>query len=95
MKREIKVDLAIVNNEKMRALNREHRGQDKAVEVLAFPYNEELPDGIYFLGEIVVNRDQAKSKEEILELVKHGARNLLGDFKFEIPNHKSQTNSKH
>jgi ssRNA-specific RNase YbeY (16S rRNA maturation enzyme) len=45
--------------------------------VLSFPYNEDLPEGVYFLGEIVVNVDEVKTKEEIIERVVHGAKDLL------------------
>ena len=76
----IKVGLAFVNNKKMQELNKKYRKVDEPTDVLAFPYNEDLPDGMYFLGEIVVNLDQVKGEEAILERIVHGARNLLGDL---------------
>lgn len=81
MMKDIKIGLAFVNNKKMRELNRRYRQVDEATDVLAFPYNEGLPDGVLFLGEIVINGDQVKRKEEILELVRHGAENLLQEMK--------------
>jgi rRNA maturation RNase YbeY len=77
MAKNIKIGLALVDDQKMRTLNKKYRGQDKAVSVLAFPYNDELPDGTLFLGEIVVNVDQARTEDDILERIQHGAKNLL------------------
>jgi probable rRNA maturation factor len=76
----LKIGVVLVNNQKMRQLNKKYRGKDKAVKVLAFPFDEKQPDGIYFLGEIVVNKDQVSTKEELLELINHGAKNLLKNF---------------
>lgn len=77
----LKIGLAFVSDQKMQELNKKHRHVDEATDVLAFPYNDELPDGTLFLGEIVINGDQAKSKGEILELIRHGAENLLKSVK--------------
>lgn len=77
---DIKIGVAVVGDQKMRELNRDYRRQDKAVRVLAFPFNEEQPDGVYFLGEIIINKDKVSSKEELLELINHGAWNLLKGF---------------
>ena len=73
----LKVGLALVNNGKMKKLNRTYRNVNEPTDVLAFPYNEDLPDGTYFLGEIVVNLDEVKGKEEVLRRIIHGAKNLL------------------
>ncbi len=71
----------------MKKLNKQYLGRDETTDVLAFPVNEKLPDGFYFLGEIVVNADvvkqQAKDykvseKEELARLITHGALHLLG-----------------
>ena len=79
MKR-LKIGLAFVNDKKMQELNKTYRKVDEPTDVLAFPHNEDLPDGTYFLGEIVVNLDQVAGKEAILERIAHGAKNLLEDF---------------
>jgi probable rRNA maturation factor len=76
MKR-LKVVLAFVNNKKMRKLNKQYRKIDEPTDVLSFPYNEDLPDGTYFLGEVVVNVDQIKNEGELIEKFVHGLKNLL------------------
>jgi len=76
----LKVGLAFVNNKKMQELNKTYRTVDEPTDVLAFPHNEDLPDGTYFLGEVVVNLDQVKGKEAVLERIVHGTKNLLKEF---------------
>ena len=75
------VGLVLVGDEKMRQLNRQYRKIDESTDILSFPYNEDLPEGIYFLGEVVVNVDEVKGEEEILERITHGAKNLLKELK--------------
>lgn len=77
VRKNLKIGLAFVDDGKMRELNKKYRRVDEPTDVLSFPFNEDLPDGTYFLGEIVINGDQVRSKEEILELIRHGAKNLL------------------
>lgn len=77
----LKVGLAFVGDKKMQELNKTYRGVDAPTDVLAFPYNEDLPEGTRFLGEIVVNVDEVRGKEAILERIVHGAKNLLKEFK--------------
>jgi len=76
----LKIDLAFVDDKKMQELNKKYRKVDEPTDVLAFPYNEDLPEGTHFLGEIVINLDQVKGKEAILERIVHGAKNLLKNF---------------
>jgi len=78
---DLKVGLAFVGDTKIQELNKKYRKIDEPTDVLAFPHNEDLPDGTYFLGEIVVNLDEVGGKEAILERIVHGAKNLLKDFK--------------
>lgn len=77
----LKVGLAFVNDQKMRELNKKYRNVDEPTDVLSFPYNEDLPDGTYFLGEVIVNVDEVRGEEEILERITHGAKNLLKELK--------------
>ncbi len=77
----LRIGLAFVSDKKMQELNKKYRNVDEPTDVLSFPFNEELPDGTYFLGEIVVNVDEVKGKEAILERIVHGAKNLLKEFK--------------
>lgn len=82
----------------MKKLNKKYLDRDETTDVLAFSMNEELPDGVYFLGEIVVNRDAAKrqakqykvsEKEELARLITHGALHLLG-FEDKTPANKKK-----
>ena len=73
----LKIGLAFVDDKKMQELNKTYRDVDAPTDVLSFPYNEDLMEGMYFLGEIVVNLDQVKGKEDILERIVHGANDLL------------------
>jgi len=75
--KKLKIGLAFVDDRKMKKLNKTYRQVDEPTDVLSFPFNEDLPEGVYFLGEIVVNVDEVKGEEEVLERVVHGARNLL------------------
>ena len=77
----LKIGLAFVGDEKMQELNKKYRKVDEPTDVLSFLYNEDLPDGTYFLGEIVISLDQVKTKEEVLQRIIHGAKNLLKEFK--------------
>ncbi len=71
----------------IRALNREYRKVDRSTDVLSFPDGERLPDGITFLGEIVISLESARRQarelghgevRELEELVLHGVLHLLG-----------------
>jgi len=84
---DIHVAIIFADDEKMQGLNRRFRKEGGVTDVLAFPINEELEDGVLFLGEIVVNRQQARrqaqeyevsEEEEIARLIIHGALHLLG-----------------
>jgi len=83
----MRVSFALVNGRRMKKLNKKYLGRDESTDVLAFPMKEKLPDGVYFLGEIVVNADAARrqareykvsEKEELARLITHGALHLLG-----------------
>jgi probable rRNA maturation factor len=83
------VIIAILPDAKVRALNKQFRGLDKATDVLSFPSGPEDPlrHGPKFLGEIVIARGiaqkQAKNlahptKIELRVLALHGLLHLLG-----------------
>lgn len=83
----MKVGLVFVNDAKMKELSEQYFGSSVTTDVISFPLKEKLPDGIYQLGEIIVNLDQARrqaqefklsEKEEIARLITHGALHLLG-----------------
>jgi len=63
------VTLVISGDRKIRAWNREHRGQDKVTDVLSFRHEEYMGN---ILGEIIINRQElerlAKYQELFVEL---------------------------
>ena len=80
--------IAFVSDKKIRELNRQFRGIDKATDVLSFP--SDGPD----LGDIAVSVDTAaaqakenglKLDEEIAQLILHGLLHLSG-YDHEIDN---------
>jgi probable rRNA maturation factor len=80
-KSEYSATIAFVSDKKIRELNRQFRGIDKATDVLSFP--SDGPD----LGDIAVSVDTAaaqakenglKLDEEIAQLILHGLLHLSG-----------------
>jgi len=74
------ISLVLVDDQKMRGLNKKHRGSDAITDVLSF----NLGSG---LGEIFISRERAKSqaracgrsfKRELATLFVHGLLHLLG-----------------
>ena len=49
------LSVVFVSRQKMRALNREHRGKNKATDILSFPLSEEA-------GEIYLNLEETKKE---------------------------------
>ena len=83
----IHISISIVNDSEMKKLNKEYLDRDYPTDVLSFNIDEGQEDGTYYLGDVVVNRDQAKRQaneygnsleEEIGELIEHGILHLLG-----------------
>lgn len=86
VRKPIYISVKISNDKEIQALNKLHLGRDFPTDVLSFNANENEEEG-YFLGDIIVNYDQAKrqaskyknsKKEEIAQLVEHGVLHLLG-----------------
>ncbi|GIW69748.1 MAG: hypothetical protein KatS3mg101_0495 [Patescibacteria group bacterium] len=86
-KENIYISFSIVGDKEMRKLNKKHLGRDYPTDVLSFPINDKSEDGTYYLGDVVVNRDQAKRQaqkygndleHEIADLAAHGVLHLLG-----------------
>lgn len=76
------INLVLVNDKKIRRLNRKFRNKDCATDVLAFPMGEE---GV--LGDIAISAETAKRnakrfrikyKDELKRLVIHGVLHVLG-----------------
>ncbi len=81
------VSLVLAGDGRLRELNRTWRGVDRPTDVLSFPGGEILPDGVHFLGEIVISVDRAAEQardlghsleRELEELTLHGLLHLLG-----------------
>lgn len=81
--------IALADDALLRRLNREHRGQDKATNVLAFPLAEPGDDPALpaLLGDVVIAREtvlreareQGKSAaDHLAHLVVHGTLHVLG-----------------
>ncbi|MEK7615893.1 MAG: rRNA maturation RNase YbeY [Patescibacteria group bacterium] len=71
---EVEVGVYIVSPEKMRELNKKHRGKDKSTDVLSFPIR--IKHDILYLGDIFVNKEEPPSRLPFL--VVHGFLHLVG-----------------
>ena len=66
----------LVDEERIRALNREHRGRDEPTDVLSFPVDEDGPAaGPRELGDVVICPPHTADLEEA---VVHGVLHLCG-----------------
>ena len=87
------LSVTLTDNESIRALNSEHRGIDRATDVLSFPLGDENgfdtdPEtGAILLGDIVISMERAKEqaeeyghsfKREFAFLLTHSLFHLLG-----------------
>jgi len=73
--------------EESRALNKQYRKKDYPTDVLSFPFNEEVPEEGFYLGDIFIcypiAEEQAKEngitiEEELFTLMLHGVLHLAG-----------------
>ncbi|MEK7595781.1 MAG: rRNA maturation RNase YbeY [Patescibacteria group bacterium] len=87
MKTKSFVNLYFTDDKEMQGINKKYRGKDYPTDVLSFSYDEEVPDGKFYVGDIVVNLDAAKRQalensltleEEVSKLVAHGMLHLQG-----------------
>jgi probable rRNA maturation factor len=66
----------LVGAERIRALNREHRGRDAVTDVLSFPVDGRGPaSGPRELGDVVICPEHA---DDLIEATVHGALHLCG-----------------
>jgi probable rRNA maturation factor len=81
------INITLVKDEKMLELNSQYKKKDYPTDVLSFNINEKMEDGKFYLGDVVVNIDQAQRQageygntlqQEISELAGHGILHLLG-----------------
>ena len=83
-----KIHVHFVGDKEMQKLNKKHLNKDYPTDVLSFNINENLPDGEYYIGDVIVNIDQAERQKdeygnkdirnELSDLVAHGVLHLLG-----------------
>jgi probable rRNA maturation factor len=87
LNQEIYVSVTLSNDSELKKMNKKYLDRDFTTDVLSFEINEKQEDGTLYLGDIVVNKDQAKRQakdydnsfeEEISDLVGHGILHLLG-----------------
>jgi probable rRNA maturation factor len=68
--------IQIVDAERIRELNREHRGRDRPTDVLSFPVDEDGPAlGLRELGDVVICPEHTR---DLSEAVVHGVLHLCG-----------------
>ena len=68
--------VALVDSERIRELNREHRGRDAPTDVLSFPVDSAAPAiGPRELGDVVICPEHS---EDLHEAVVHGVLHLCG-----------------
>ncbi|NMB91910.1 rRNA maturation RNase YbeY [candidate division WWE3 bacterium] len=85
--KKVYVSVTVVSDKEMKDLNKKYLGRDYPTDVLSFEIGELQDDGAFYLGDIVVNKEQAQRQassydndveKEIAELVEHGMLHLLG-----------------
>jgi probable rRNA maturation factor len=84
---DIVISVTITGDKAVQELNKKYLERDSTTDVLSFPINEKQEDGSYYLGDVVVNKEQALRQAdkygndvetEVSELVAHGILHLLG-----------------
>lgn len=83
----LEVCVVLGDDPMVQELNRNFRGKDRATNVLSFPSDDLLPDGLRLLGDVVLSydtcvreaREQGKSlADHMRHLTLHGVLHLLG-----------------
>ena len=84
------LSILLADDKKIRTLNKQYRGQDRATDVLSFSQNEEEEEkklNSHLMGDVVISTVTAKRQaaehgltleEEIVLLLIHGILHLLG-----------------
>lgn len=81
------INITITSDAEIAVLNKKHLKREGPTDVLSFNIDETLPDGRYYLGDVVVSRETAARQaqaaghsveQEISELVAHGLLHLQG-----------------
>jgi probable rRNA maturation factor len=83
----IHIEVIVSGDKEIHKLNKKYLNRDYPTDVLSFEINEVLEDGTLYLGDVIVNKEQAEKQaaeynnsleEEISELVAHGVLHLFG-----------------
>lgn len=79
----IRFDIAFCKNEKIQQINRDYRNKDSITDVITFSlFNDDENSIIYRktadLGQIVINVEMLKNKDDLLTLTVHGILHLIG-----------------
>lgn len=91
------VNVVWIDDAQMKSLNQRFRSNSAVSNVISFSINEVM-DGRFHLGEIVINLDEARReaaklhlslRNEILRLYTHGLRNLLNESRLKKELQKS------
>jgi len=81
------ISVTITDDSEVQLLNRKYLNKDYPTDVLSFNINEKMENGSEYLGDVIINIDQAKRQskkiengveKEISELAAHGILHLLG-----------------
>jgi len=67
--------IEVVGEDRIRELNREHRGKDKATDVLSFPMDEDEGQGPVELGDVFICPEFSVDETEVAV---HGVLHLCG-----------------
>ncbi len=84
---DMEISILFVGDRKMTQLNKKWLKREGTTNVISFPLNQNFPDQVLRLGDIVISYPQARKQasqhnvtvdEEIGRLVEHGVLSLLG-----------------
>lgn len=87
LSKDYEVSISFVENDEIRALNREYRDVDKETDVLSFPLEEDFEVTTPLLGDIIISMDKALEQaseyghtieREIAYLIAHSMFHLMG-----------------
>jgi probable rRNA maturation factor len=74
------LSIALVNQRKIRELNKKYRKKNRSTDVLVFPYDDDSGEIVICLREVKKNAKKFKStfQKELAKVLIHGILHLLG-----------------